>query len=65
MLSSTKSAASTGPSIGTLVVIASALGAQMSDLIDGELATADTRLPLRRPAGARDRRGRYPPDLAR
>ena len=26
----------TGPSIGTLVVIASALGAQMSDLIDGE-----------------------------
>ncbi|MBV9630158.1 MAG: helix-turn-helix transcriptional regulator, partial [Xanthobacteraceae bacterium] len=31
----------TGPSIGTLVVIASALGAQMSDLIDGERATAD------------------------
>ncbi|MBV9236152.1 MAG: helix-turn-helix transcriptional regulator [Xanthobacteraceae bacterium] len=31
----------TGPSIGTLVVIASALGAQMSDLIDGERAAAD------------------------
>jgi transcriptional regulator with XRE-family HTH domain len=31
----------TGPSIGTLVVIASALGAQMSDLLEGNRGAAD------------------------
>jgi transcriptional regulator with XRE-family HTH domain len=31
----------TGPSIGTLVVIASALGAQMSDLLDGNRVNGD------------------------